>query len=188
MPRLFVAVDLPPSAEPTIRDLQSRLAQTNADVRFTDPSQAHFTLAFIGNKPADRIPAIEKVMRDVVASHEPFEVTVEGLGVFPDRDYISVVWVGVSDGREPFAALQAELEDRLVAEGIATEEEHDFVPHVTLGRMNSGRGKSEVQRFLDERQDVHVCEATVSSIVLKESDLTDTGSVHSPVFEVALEG
>lgn len=186
MPRLFVAADLAPSAEPTIKDLQSRLAQTNADIRFTDPTQAHFTLKFIGDVARDAVPAIEKVVRNAVRGHGPFDVTVAGTGVFPSEDYISVVWVGVSEGEEPFRALQRDIEERVVAEGIADEEEHDFVPHVTLGRMNSGRGKSAIRRFLERHDDVHVCDMTVSSVALKESELHDDGSVHGTVFEADL--
>lgn len=188
MPRLFVAVDLPPSAEPTVRDLQSRLGRTNAEIRFTDPSQAHLTLKFIGDVARDGIPAIEKVMRDVAAGHEPFEIAVGGTGVFPSRDYVSVVWVGVTEGAEPLEALQGDLERRIVREGIADPEEHDFVPHATLGRMETGRGKSEVLDFLDEHSDVAVCRSTVREIVLKESELGDDGSVHTPVFRAGLGG
>jgi len=44
------------------------------------------------------------------ANVDPFECAVEGFGVFPSLDYISVVWGGVDAGSAELTALHEALE------------------------------------------------------------------------------
>jgi 2'-5' RNA ligase len=66
---------------------------------------------------------------------------------------------------------------------LADEAEHDYKPHVTLARMGSGRGKSEVLKFVDENQDVTLGSFEAKKLSLKSSVLRDDGSVHDTVYE-----
>ena len=186
MPRLFVSVDLPPELEPKVRDLQSYLHGTRADLRFTKPEQAHLTMKFVGDTPESRLKAVKEAVDEAADVVEPFHVEVGGTGVFPSRDYISVVWVGVREGVEELTRLHDALEDGLVGRGLADEAEHDYVPHVTLARMNSGRGRSEVLGFVDKHDDVTLGGFEASRLRLKSSVLRDDGSVHTTEHEAEL--
>jgi len=186
MPRLFVSVDLPPQFEPKVRDLQSHLRGTRADLGFTKPQQAHLTMKFVGNTPEERLDDIADVLDEAAATVEPFEVALGGTGVFPSRDYVSVVWVGVREGVEELTRLHDALEEGTVGRGLADEEEHEYKPHVTLARMDSGRGKSEVLKFVDENQGVTLGSFEVSRLRLKSSVLRDDGSVHTTEYETEL--
>jgi 2'-5' RNA ligase len=186
LPRLFVSVDLPPPLEPKVRDLQSYLRGTRADLRFTKPEQAHLTMKFVGDTPEESVGEVEDIVEEAAAEVEPFRVELGGTGVFPSRDYVSVVWVGVREGRDGLTRLHDELEERSVGRGLADEAEHDYKPHVTLARMNSGRGRSEVLNFLDETEDVSLGGFEVSRLRLKSSVLRDDGSVHDTVYEAEL--
>ncbi len=186
MPRLFVSVDLPPPLEPKVRDIQSHLRGTRADLSFTKPEQAHLTMKFVGNTPEEHLGEVSDAVDEAAAAVEPFEVELGGTGVFPSRDYVSVVWVGVRKGVEGLTRLHEELERRTVSRGLADEAEHDYVPHVTLARMQSGRGKSEVLKFVDELEDVTLGSFEASRLRLKSSVLRDSGSVHDTVYEAEL--
>lgn len=186
MPRLFVSVDLPPRLEPKVRDLQSYLRGTRADLNFTKPEQAHLTMKFVGNTPEEHVDDVADVLDEAAATVEPFEVALGGTGVFPSRDYVSVVWVGVREGVEELTRLHEALEEGTVGRGLADEEEHDYKPHVTLARMGSGRGKSEVLKFVDENEDVTLGSFEATHLRLKSSELHDHGSVHETVYEAEL--
>ncbi|MFP4188804.1 MAG: RNA 2',3'-cyclic phosphodiesterase [Halobacteriales archaeon] len=186
MPRLFVSVDLPPELEPKVRDLQSYLRGTRADLRFTKPEQAHLTMKFVGDTPESRLKAVKGAVDEAAGCVEPFRVEVGGTGVFPSRDYVSVVWVGVREGADELTRLHDGLEEATVGRGLADEAEHDYVPHVTLARMNSGRGRSEVLGFVEEHDDVTLGGFEVSRLRLKSSVLCDGGSVHTTEYEAEL--
>lgn len=186
MPRLFVSVDLPPQFEPKVRDLQSYLRGTRADLSFTKPEQAHLTMKFVGNTPEERVDDVADVLDEAAARVDPFRVELGGTGVFPSREYVSVVWVGVREGVEELTRLHNALEKGTVEGGLADEAEHDYKPHVTLARMDSGRGKSEVLNFVDENEDVNLGSFEAKRLRLKSSVLRDGGSVHDTVYEAEL--
>ncbi|HKJ59555.1 MAG TPA: RNA 2',3'-cyclic phosphodiesterase, partial [Halobacteriales archaeon] len=94
--RLFVSVDLPASLSEAVAAAQDPLREA-AGLSFTDPTQAHVTLKFLGETPRSRVSRVESTIEAAVtaAGVAPFEATFGGLGAFPSEDYIRVVWLGV---------------------------------------------------------------------------------------------
>jgi len=184
--RLFVSVDLPERMADGIAAIQDELRPAPG-LNFTDSGQAHVTLKFLGEVDPDRLDTItETIGRAVVdADVDPFDATVEGLGVFPSLDYISVVWVGVDEDGQ-LATLHEAIEDAFVAEGFDPAD-HDFTPHVTVARMEHAGGKEHVQRVVREG-DPTLGSITVEAVRLTESTLTDAGPVYSTVREFRLSG
>ncbi|WP_226482337.1 RNA 2',3'-cyclic phosphodiesterase [Natrinema amylolyticum] len=184
--RLFVSVDLPDDLAEPVADLQEEFAEASG-LNFTDPDQAHITMKFLGDIDEDRLPALERELAAAVddADVDPFIVRYGGLGVFPNLDYISVVWLGVEAGGEELTRLHEAIEERTTAMGFDAEE-HDFTPHVTLARMEHAGGKDLVQDLVRER-DPTIGETRVEEVRLTESTLTDAGPVYSTVESFPLE-
>jgi len=183
--RLFVAVDLPDRLADAVAATQDRLREA-AGLRFTDPEQAHLTLQFLGEvDPQRRDAVVDAVERAVAASGvDPFDCAVGGLGVFPDLDHVSVVWAGVREGGGELAALHDAVVEGTVALGF-DDDDHEFTPHVTLARMDDGRGKALVQRAVRETEPT-VGRFRVEEVRLKRSRRTDDGPVYDTVGAVAL--
>ncbi|MDY6764470.1 MAG: RNA 2',3'-cyclic phosphodiesterase, partial [Halobacteria archaeon] len=167
--RLFVSVDLPEALESEIRKLQSSLKSTSADLNHVDTSQVHITLKFLGDTEEERIPEVKEILDNVASNHSEFTAKIQGTGVFPNRDYISVIWLGVDKGESYLREIHEGIEEKVVEKGLAEEEEHDFTPHATLARMNSGKGKYEIHDFLDETQNTEVGEFDPDSINWSET-------------------
>ncbi|GAA0224142.1 RNA 2',3'-cyclic phosphodiesterase [Haladaptatus pallidirubidus] len=179
--RLFVSIDLPNSLAESVAGVQDRFRDADG-LTFTDPQQAHVTLKFLGDVDEDRIPAIENTLESAVESDidfGPFDATVGGLGVFPSLDYISVVWVGVDDGAEEMRLLHNAVESRVYDLGFEPED-NDFVPHMTIARMQHAGGKKLVQDTVRELKP-EIGEMEVEAIRLTKSELTDEGPEYSTV-------
>lgn len=178
--RLFVSVDLPDDLAPRVEAVQAEMADASG-LDLTDPSQAHLTLKFLGEVPGGRLETIEDAVAEAVedAEVDPFEATVEGIGAFPSREYIRVVWLGIGRGSENLTRLHEAIEARTTEMGFDPEE-HDFTPHVTVARMNHAGGKDLVQQTLRER-DPDVGTMTVEEVRLTESDLGPGGPEYSTV-------
>jgi RNA 2',3'-cyclic 3'-phosphodiesterase len=129
--RLFVAV-FPP------REVQEALAETaralpKSPFRPTAAERVHLTLKFLGDVPTDSPPRIIAALEPIRAEHEPFDVAISGLGVFPSPRRARVLWAGFDEGEARLRSLTQTVEARLETEGFPREE-RPFVPHATLGR------------------------------------------------------
>jgi 2'-5' RNA ligase len=201
--RAFFAVDLPADLAEPVAAAQAAFEGAEG-LRFVDPAQAHVTLNFLGevsqagaaegdvaagSDAADTTAATTAPrIDDVIAAGEravaaadvgPFECSIEGFGVFPSREYISVVWAGVGAGSAELTALHESLAAETTALGVDPAD-HAFTPHVTLARMNDARGKGLVQRVVRER-DPEIGRFEASEVELVESTLTSDGPVYEPV-------
>ncbi len=175
--RLFVSVDLDGLTEDV--SAVQELFEGASGLHFVDPRQAHLTLKFLGDTDEDRIPELIDELDAAVdaAGVDPFTARFGGLGVFPSLEYISVVWLGVRTGGDQLTALHEAIEDWTVAMGFDPED-HDFIPHVTLARMNHAGGKELVQDTVRER-DPDAGTLAVDEVRLTESVLTDDGPEYS---------
>jgi 2'-5' RNA ligase len=186
--RLFFAIDLPEELHERFAALQDDLAAADG-LDFTDPTQAHLTMKFLGETaPADEASDDEPTVDDAkiagaaavdAADRSPFEVEVGGLGAFPSEEYISVVWTGVRDGAADLEALAAALETETTERGFDAAD-NAFSPHVTLARMNDARGKDLVQDRL-RNTDPTIGRFTAEELKLKRSVLGDGGADHETI-------
>lgn len=138
MPRLFTAIEIPDQ-------LRSRLAMLRAGLRgarWVDPDNFHITVRFVGNVDQGTAREFDHALTQI--RHEPFDLTVEGLGSFGERKP-RAVWAGVVLN-EPLLALQRAHERAARTAGLPPET-RNFKPHVTLARLNGGQ-PGDVARYL----------------------------------------
>jgi 2'-5' RNA ligase len=182
--RLFVSVDLGALAD-AVAAAQEPLNGVDG-LRLTDPDQVHVTLTFLGETDPEEVDAIGEALERAVdaADVAPFEAAVEGYGVFPHLDYITVVWLGVGEGSESLTRLHEAIERETVALGFEAED-HDFTPHATIGRLDHAGGKERVKTVVQERNP-SVGRVHVAGIDLVESTLREDGPVYETVTTVNL--
>jgi 2'-5' RNA ligase len=183
--RLFISIDLPDALAEAVADVQEPLRDTPG-LTLVEPEQAHVTLKFLGDVDEERIPDVEEAIETAVDAADvgPFETTVAGLGVFPSMDYISVVWAGIEDSAEEMTRLHEAIERETTAIGFDPED-HEFTPHVTLGRLKDARGKETVQRVVQGDQPT-LGRFRVQQVRLTESTLTPDGPRYETVARVSL--
>lgn len=197
--RLFFAVDLAEELQEPFAVLQDDLAAAEG-LSFTDPEQAHLTMKFLGEVPAagatadagvpteDDADGDEPTVSDAkiagAAAAEatdlgPFEMEVGGLGAFPSEEYISVVWAGVRDGAADLHELAAALETETTERGFDPAD-NEFMPHVTVARMNDARGKDLVQDRI-RNDDPTIGRFTAEELRLTRSVLGEDGAEHETI-------
>lgn len=184
--RCFISVDCAPPIQDAIATFQEPLANVSG-VRLVEPTQTHVTLKFLGDVPDRDIDDVGEQLEDAIHATDltPFPVRYGGIGVFPSYDYISVIWTGVRDGGRPLEILQEAIETRYVASGFDPEDHDEFVPHVTIARMDHGGGKQTVQEFV-RTEDPDLGTSTVREVRLKESILRSDGPAYETLLNVPL--
>jgi 2'-5' RNA ligase len=184
--RLFVCVDLPGAFVDDLRAIQETLTPASG-IRATAPEQVHVTLAFVGETPEDTLSTVLDAVESGVdrADLEPFDVAYRGLGVFPNEDYISVVWLGVGDGSSALTRLHHSVVGALEDAGVSVDTHDTFTPHATIARMDHGGGKEHVQDVV-RNSAPELGTDHVDEIRLKRSILGSNGPTYETVASFAL--
>lgn len=126
-------------------------------------NQFHLTLQFFEDVNEEEIEQISHAARKVETGG--FQAEVEGLGSFPSKEHIRVVWAGVSGSRI------FELKEQVSCHEVEEDNEHDFHPHITLLRVNGiqPETKRKLQRSLEEFKNHDFGNLEVNSVKLYES-------------------
>ena len=117
--RLFLALDLDAVARDAVAAEQRRVAQAirnagGAELRWVPPERLHVTLLFLGEVDERQLPDLCRAVADCCAQHQPFSLSIETVGCFPNPRRPRVVWVGVGEGAQEVAALHDGLEPPLL--------------------------------------------------------------------------
>lgn len=183
--RVFVAVMLAPEVQSAVTALQERLrTRLPAGLAWCRPEALHFTLAFLGDIPRERVAAVGEACREAAAGRGPFFLSLGGLGSFPARGPARVLWLGASAGGEKLASLQAALAAALARRGFPLED-RPYLPHLTLARARPGRfvdgsaWAGTEQTLLPERQ-------RVEGLTVLRSELRPEGARYQVLDRVGL--
>jgi 2'-5' RNA ligase len=184
--RLFIGISIPPELTQKIRKIQESIAKRGIDIKLVEPENLHFCLKFLGDTPEENIPIIKKALNDVESKFEHFNVKLYGIGAFPNTNYARVLWIGTTEGKEILKAISEELELYLSKEGFK-EGEKEFSPHLTLGRIRSGRNKDALLALFKELDKVDIGTFIANKISLISSELTPEGPKYKEIYKIALK-
>ena len=184
--RTFIAIELSDEVRAALTDLQNRLKTVvpPRSVRWTAPQNIHLTLHFLGDVAIDDVEKIGVVLQKASLASQPFTLTIERLGCFPNVQRPRIMWTGVSGETEPLVALHRDLGKWLKEAIDFSPESRPYSPHLTLGRTMKGlpsRHLSQLRQVLQQEQAKvgRLAELRVSQVGLIKSELKPTGAVYS---------
>jgi RNA 2',3'-cyclic 3'-phosphodiesterase len=132
--RLFVAADVDARLLAHVGELTQELRTSLADARWIPLENQHITLKFLGGTSQELVSALTDVCSSVAASIPKNEVSLSGLGAFPNPKRARVLWVGFADAAGTLARLASALDRGFEPLGF-TAEQRAFTPHLTLARF-----------------------------------------------------
>jgi 2'-5' RNA ligase len=153
------------------------------------PETLHLTLKFLGDTPEESVPEITAAAGGALRSAKPGQLSLRGLGVFPNERRPSVLWAGIEDGADWLKGLAAKLECALASIGIPPEE-RPFRPHLTLGRIRRGTRlpKGELGHILEDFSSHPFGSGTIPKATLFASTLTQQGAIHESLAQFPFQG
>jgi len=182
--RGFIAVDVgEPALLGALEGVQRGLMATGADIKCVERENIHITLRFLGDVGEGRLDGLKSLVEGLEL--RPFPVEFRGVGVFPSLRRPRVVWAGLAAGAVGLAEVFRRLEDGVVGLGFRREG-RGFSPHVTLGRVRSGRNREALIEEILGRSEEPLGEMAVERVRLKKSVLTPRGPIYSTLAESTL--
>lgn len=183
MVRAFLALDLPDEVKERIMKVEEDVLKSGADVKLVDYENLHVTLKFLGDVDSAKMEEVNKVMDGI--KEKRFQLEAKGTGVFPNSRSVRVLWVGVGKGGENVRAIYEKLDEGLA--NIGFKRELEFTPHITIGRVRSGRNKQLLLEAMERNASKSFGIAKIEKVVLKKSVLMTTGPLYSNLREIDLE-
>jgi RNA 2',3'-cyclic 3'-phosphodiesterase len=184
--RLFVALDLPQDVRTGVVEWQ-QTALADPALRIVRPEALHITLVFLGYQAAKDTKAIAKSAFATEAEAPAVELQREPVGVPPGKRPRLVALGANSDET---IALQAGVEERLVARGFYEPEKRAFWPHVTVARVKPearGSRKPALIRTPPHALPEHMFRFfRPTRLVLFKSHLSRSGAEYEPMAELEL--
>ncbi|WP_010480009.1 RNA 2',3'-cyclic phosphodiesterase [Thermococcus zilligii] len=182
--RAFIAVEVSEEVRENLVKAQERIGNKAARIKFVERENFHVTLKFLGEIDNATAEEVKKALAEIARRHKKHRVRVKGVGVFPNPNYVRVIWAGIEND-EGLRGMAADVEKEMGKLGF--KKENDFVAHITIGRVNFVKDKLELAMALKDLASEDFGEFEVNAIELKKSTLTPKGPIYETVarFELA---
>ncbi len=187
--RTFIAVDISPAIQKAIQHNVDNLRKAIGDsVRWVPAHNIHVTLKFLGDVSSANVEPLTQMLRAEADSCPAFEITVGGLGSFPNSKRARVLFIGIQAPAE-LESLQRGIESAVVRLGYESDA-RPFSPHLTVGRVRehvSASDQQQIRRILEETKIDSLGTARVDSVHLYKSELKPGGSVYTKLYSAPLQ-
>jgi len=185
--RLFFGIPLSENVRAELASeihvLKARPVPASLRLVWASPENLHVTLKFLGGTDPGQIAQILGQARTALKEFHPFEVSIEGLGGFPNLDSPQILWAGVNVASENIIRIAKSLDGALVPLGFRSEN-RPFHPHVTLARVKEGKGLRKILEPIPNH-DFGTCR--VDQVILFESHTPSHAPVkYEPLFRIQL--
>ena len=184
--RIFIAVKLSSEIKLRLGEVQNKLKESGADVKWVKPENIHLTLKFLGNVVESKLETLVKEAGEVARKFSPFKIKFSGLGTFPNLKNPRVIWVGIESKAKELLRLSREIEENL-AKLEFPPEKREYKPHLTLGRVRSGQNKSRLIETISTLNIQKIGEMEVNKISIIKSELRREGPIYTVVGEIHLK-
>ncbi|MBN2047516.1 MAG: RNA 2',3'-cyclic phosphodiesterase [Anaerolineaceae bacterium] len=186
MIRTFIALEIPTPIQHQIgRQIAQLQIELRKGIKWETSEKIHVTLKFLGEIPEERIHDLIEMIDESTESCPAIRLEVGGLGVFPNWDHPTVVWIGAGEN-ETLAGVHRALELSARELGFRSEAIARFHPHLTIGRIRRGLATEElgtIARTLKKQSLPHIGEAVCDRITLFKSELQRNGSIYTPLYQ-----
>lgn len=165
--RIFVAVTVPNDVKDELKRIQGSLTEAKLGL----VKVFHLTLKFLGDVAEPKVEEVKQALQKI--EFKQFKTALTETGVFPNENYVRVVWVGVKPVE--FMELQKQIEKCFECMGFKREKR--FHPHLTLARVKFIQDKELFKKVLKDIK-VEKLEFEINEFKLIKSTLTREGPIY----------
>ncbi len=170
--RLFLAIFLPKEILDYLYDIQNKFKKDlPAKINWVSKKNLHFSLKFLGSVDEKNIKSIKEKLNKI--QFWSFKISLDKIGVFPDENFIRVIWIGLKS--KELNDLQKLIDYELLD---IFSKEQEFIAHLTLGRVKNIQDKEKFKKNL--QIEIEEKEFEINEFCLVKSELHKEG----PKYEI----
>ena len=178
--RGFIAVDIDTNSK--IEKILSELEGSGAFIKLVELKNIHITIKFLGSIDFCNTEEINDIIKNATNNIQPFKIELTGMGVFPNQNYIKIIWIGIKKV-EILNNISKKIEYELNNAGYGNKAQK-FYPHITIGRVKSAKNKEKILEIVDKYKNTKLSEIIIDSIKLKKSELTPEGPIYTDILDI----
>jgi 2'-5' RNA ligase len=178
--RTFLALPLDAAIIARLVEAQQALMAVGGRVRWVAGENLHLTLKFLGGVEDKDLAEVCRIAAATASQAEPFEFVVKGLSSVPPSGQMRMVWCGIEEPTGRLAKLQQMAEQAYAGLGFKMENRR-FRPHLTLGRVKSGRDVEPLRAAVAKFADNEFGTQPAGELIVFSSQLTPDGPMYSPL-------
>ncbi len=167
--RCFLAIELNENIKEKLEELKSQFKMKG--IKLVEKENLHITVKFLG----DIDDKMVKKIKNLDLSIEPIKSDIKYVGVFPNENYMRVIWIGATNLIPVFKEIDKKLSE------LGFKKEKDYVPHITIGRVKYIGDKKLLKSKIDKYKNIELGTLEVKSIVLMKSELTKEGPIYNVI-------
>ncbi len=184
--RTFIAVAISKEMRQYAKQAIGILRPLASNIKWVAPENLHWTLQFLGEVDDNQLHEVCQSVGAAAAEQELFSLSAHGVGAFPSIDQPRVLWLGAEEGNEQLIQLQDRIEATLADLGFRPER-RTFTPHLTIGRLGSGRvDGNELAERLTKMTNFEGGITTVNEVTIFSSELGRDGPTYHVVSRAPL--
>jgi len=183
--RLFVSIELPEKIKASIDGLIEEMKLKLTPVKWVEDKNLHITLKFLGWVDDKRLKELTALIKRTVKGFGKFDLGFKGMGLFPAEGRPRVIWVDLCKGEDKVKSLGDKIEDEAAKEGFR-EEEREFTPHLTIGRIKEKVDVEALKKFIKKVSGSDFGSFKVEKISLMKSTLRRTGPIYEELEQINL--
>ena len=176
MQRIFIALKINVSEELAAVYASLKHKLSNEKIKWVPLENIHITLRFIGEIPEE---SVQKICSHLCPAHDFTHVRIEfsGIGIFGSSYNPRVIWLGIKTNTD-ITAVAMQLQQQLEQIGFLPDRQN-FVPHLTLARINHLNDKNYFNEILSSYKHIKVPPQTPDGYYVVESKLLPGGPQYS---------
>ncbi|MEM0158803.1 MAG: RNA 2',3'-cyclic phosphodiesterase [Thermoplasmataceae archaeon] len=168
--RAFIAIEV--ERFPELNDLENYIRGME-NVTPVKTETLHMTMFFLGNISSLATEEICGKLKKL--EFQPTEISISGIGAFPNTQAANVLFLNVIENPEIRKAYRTL--DEMPSIRVLLKQKNHFVPHITIARFKSPKNvQALVHRFAYISKKINV-----DHISLFKSTLTDKGPVYEEI-------
>jgi RNA 2',3'-cyclic 3'-phosphodiesterase len=183
--RYFIALEIPEENNQQLKIVQDKLLSILPNIKLTDYSKLHLTLAFIGEQPESISTKLSEVINQAAAGIPSFEVTPSYVDGFPHLHQARVLWAGVKGDVDKLMTIRHRIKDGLVALDLDVDERR-FIPHIALAKARDLKISKTQEEQIRAVISLNLSPIKVSSIKLFQSIPNHGFHEHNTLAEAVL--
>jgi len=183
--RTFVSIEITDEIKARIEELADKLKLMLTPIRWVEKKNLHVTLKFIGWVKDEKVPSLIESIKTCAGGFGSFDVSFSGLGVFPSAKRPRVIWIGTTTGADRVKSLGECIESEVSKLGIR-EEEREFSPHLTIGRIKEKIDVKALNDFIESNKDIDLGSFTVDHVSMMKSTLRRSGPIYEEIEKIKL--